>query len=433
MLLLPLLLFFPSLLELMFAVQNSALYRYPTGRVSFGKFKCDPYYYLWEEKLKSSMVKDQFECSFFCIGEPKCSSFNIAAFPDSEGLYLCELLANDKFRGTGNSFKNASFHHFSPWVSSPYIFGDFTRMLINRKCIIRNVLFLFSLHVKALLVRTAVFVFLNMKGIPINVIVSLDSVELTANEEVLNPSLLFFIFLLHVAESENTANKGSTSIKKHRMYYVQFFFIFQGDKSCSQIKLCSLPSGSYGIDPDGEGGVKPFKVYCDMTDKDGVGVTVVNHDSESRTLVNGFETPGSYSRNITYMETDLVQLASLTASSVHCEQFIKYECYNTVLFRNSKANGWWVALNGEKMFYWGGVDSDQYKCACSLNNTCADPNYDCNCDKNDNTWREDSGFLTDKSKLPVTQLRFGDTGVTDDGIDEKAYHTIGKLKCYGLK
>ena len=217
------------------------------------------------------------------------------------------------------------------------------------------------------------------------------------------------------------------------MYYVQFFFIFQGDKSCSQIKLCSLPSGSYDIDPDGEGGVKPFKVYCDMTDKDGVGVTVVNHDSESRTLVNGFETPGSYSRNITYMETDLVQLASLTASSVHCEQFIKYECYNTVLFRNSKANGWWVALNGEKMFYWGGVDSDPYKCACSLNNTCADPNYDCNCDKNDNTWREDSGFLTDKSKLPVTQLRFGDTGITDDGIDEKAYHTLGKLKCYGLK
>ena len=139
MLLLPLLLFCPSLLGLMFAVQNSALYRYPIGRVSFGKFKCDPYYYLWEEKLKSSMVKDQLECSFLCIGERKCSSFNIAAFPDSEGLYLCELLANDKFRGTGNSFKNASFHHFSPWVSSPYIFGDFTRMLINIKCIIRNV------------------------------------------------------------------------------------------------------------------------------------------------------------------------------------------------------------------------------------------------------------------------------------------------------
>ncbi|XP_058966139.2 contactin-associated protein-like 2 [Pocillopora verrucosa] len=360
MLLLPLLLFFPSLLGLMFAVQNSALYRYPTGRVSFGKFKCDPYYYLWEEKLKSSIMKDQLECSFLCIGEPKCSSFNIAAFPDTEGLYLCELLANDKFRGTGNSFKNASFHHFSPWSpceSAPCKNGG----------------------------------------------VCVPEYERNSYRCDCKPGFC------------------GTHCKRG------------GDKSCSQIKLCSLPSGSYEIDPDGEGGVKPFKVYCDMTDKDGVGVTVVNHDSESRTLVNGFETSGSYSRNITYMETDLVQLASLTASSVHCEQFIKYECYSTALFRNSKADGWWVALNGEKMFYWGGVDSDPYKCACSLNNTCADPDYDCNCDKNDNTWREDSGFLTDKSKLPVTQLRFGDTGITDDGIDEKAYHTLGKLKCYGLK
>ena len=39
---------------------------------------------------------------------------------------------------------------------------------------------------KVLLVRTEVSVFLNMKGTPITVIVSLDSVELTANVEVLN-------------------------------------------------------------------------------------------------------------------------------------------------------------------------------------------------------------------------------------------------------
>ena len=40
MLLLPLLLFFRSLLGLLFATQNSALYRYPTDRASFDKFKC---------------------------------------------------------------------------------------------------------------------------------------------------------------------------------------------------------------------------------------------------------------------------------------------------------------------------------------------------------------------------------------------------------
>ena len=88
-------------------------------------------------------------------------------------------------------------------------------------------------------------------------------------------------------------------------------FCFQGDKTCSQIKLCNLPSGSYVIDPDGKGGVKPFKVY--MTDKGGVGVTVFSHDSEGRKLVRGFLPKGSYSRSIKYTEADMAQLANLAA------------------------------------------------------------------------------------------------------------------------
>ena len=39
MLLLPLLIFFPSLLTLIFAMQNSALYRHPARDLSFGNFK----------------------------------------------------------------------------------------------------------------------------------------------------------------------------------------------------------------------------------------------------------------------------------------------------------------------------------------------------------------------------------------------------------
>ena len=66
MLLLPFLIFFHSFLTLMFA--NSALYRYPTCDLSSGNFKCDPFYYLWEEKLTSSMVKGQFSCAFLCVG-----------------------------------------------------------------------------------------------------------------------------------------------------------------------------------------------------------------------------------------------------------------------------------------------------------------------------------------------------------------------------
>ena len=42
--------------------------------------------------------------------------------------------------------------------------------------------------------------------------------------------------------------------------------------------------------------------------------------------------------------------------------------------------------------------------------------------------REDSGLLTNKSHLPVMQLRFGDNS---DLCGQRGYHTMGKLRCYG--
>ena len=205
-------------------------------------------------------------------------------------------------------------------------------------------------------------------------------------------------------------------------------------KTCSEIKLYSpqATSGSYVIDPDGEGGYHPFTVLCDMTDKNGVGVSVVGHDSEIRTLVNGYEGKGSYVRTVHYLGsgiTNIPQLAGLLDMSLHCEQFIKYECYHSVLLDMGNSYGWWVSRDGMKMTYWGGASpSDSYKCACGVTNSCADSSRGCNCDINDYAWREDSGLLTEKSHLPVLHLKFGDTGSSS----EQGYHTLGKLKCYGI-
>ena len=179
--------------------------------------------------------------------------------------------------------------------------------------------------------------------------------------------------------------------------------------SCSVIrKYVSSISGNYVIDPDGSGGLAPFTVYCDMIDKNAIGVTVLSHDSESRTLVNGYISRGSYSRDIHYSGASLSQLASLTRVSSHCEQFIKYECYNSVMLGHG-VYAWWVSRDSSKMTYWGGASPGSGKCACGMTNSCANPSYGCNCDKNDYVWREDSGLLTDKTYLPVKQLRFGDT------------------------
>ena len=202
--------------------------------------------------------------------------------------------------------------------------------------------------------------------------------------------------------------------------------------SCSMIKkYISSKNGNYVLDPDGEGGLAAFTVFCDMTDKSGVGVTVISHDSESRTYVhhvNGGGGRGSYSRDIHYTGASLSQMASLTRVSLHCEQFIKYECHGSVLLYNNDPHGWWVSRDSQKMRYWGGASAND-KCACGMTNSCANPSYGCNCDKNDYVWREDSGLLTDKTKLPVKQLRFGDIG---DRRSEFGYHTLGKFKCYGI-
>ena len=178
-------------------------------------------------------------------------------------------------------------------------------------------------------------------------------------------------------------------------------FNFLLAKSCSHLKKLDhlAASGSYVIDPDGEGGLPPMSdVTCDMKDKDGLGVTVISHDSESRTLVKDYEGPGSYSRDISYTGASLSQLASLTNVSSHCEQFIKYECKGSALNKNENKFGWWVSRSSSKMLYWGVATPGSGKCACGMNNTCAGyKNYVCNCDKNDDEWREDSGLLTDKT------------------------------------
>ena len=167
-----------------------------------------------------------------------------------------------------------------------------------------------------------------------------------------------------------------------------------------------------------------------MSDKNGVGVTVISHDSESRTHVQGFESPGSYSRDIHYTGASFSQLASLTRVSSHCEQFIKYECYHSFIARGGTIFTWWVSRDSTKMTYWGGASPGSGKCACGITNSCADPRYGCNCDVNDRVWREDSGLLTDKTSLPVKQLRIGETGTSQH--NEQGYYTLGKLKCYGI-
>ena len=202
--------------------------------------------------------------------------------------------------------------------------------------------------------------------------------------------------------------------------------------SCRNIKSgnSGISSGNYMIDPDGKGGVTPFSVYCDMSDKGGVGVTVISHDSERRTHVANIPgcgvNPGCYSKDVRYTGVSTAQLAALTRVSQNCEQFIKFECNNDVAFVEEAA-AWWVSRDGRKINYWGGAAGSSKMCACGVTNSCSN-GQKCNCHNSGGGWRSDSGLLTDKSALPVTQIRLADF----DTSGEEGYHTLGKLKCYGL-
>ncbi|XP_074618115.1 contactin-associated protein-like 2 [Acropora palmata] len=354
--------FFVPLLICANAWLQSALFHHQFNIFSYGNFTQDAERQLAVTKLKSFALDGPVNCVFRCIGEPQCLSFNLAAHPDSNGFYQCDLLATDKYRAAAKDFQaNGAFHHYSPWSPCRQ-----TPCQNSGTCI--------------------------------------PSYELNSYRCICAPGFAAF----------HCERKG---------------------KSCSEIKHYSpqATSGSYVIDPDEEGSQGPFTVFCDMTDKNGVGVTIISHDSEARTRVKGYEASGSYVRNVYYTATGLTglsQLAFLADVSTHCEQFIKYECSGTLLFRGNVS--WWVSRTGAKMTYWGGATpADHNKCACGVTspNSCANTAYGCNCDKNDYTFREDSGLLKGKSHLPVMQLRFGDTG----GNGEEGFHTLGKLKCYGMQ
>ncbi|XP_015438051.1 PREDICTED: neurexin-4 isoform X2 [Dufourea novaeangliae] len=188
------------------------------------------------------------------------------------------------------------------------------------------------------------------------------------------------------------------------------------------------------IDVDGSGPLKPFPVVCEFY-TDGRVRTIVRHNNERMTPVDGFQEPGSFIQDIIY-DADMDQIEALLNRSTSCRQRISYECIRSKLFNspvaqgdNFRPNSWWVSRNNQKMDYWGGALPGSRKCECGILGNCADPTKWCNCDSDLDGALEDSGDITEKEYLPVKQLRFGDTGTP---VDEKeGRYTLGPLVCEG--
>ena len=61
-----------------------------------------------------------------------------------------------------------------------------------------------------------------------------------------------------------------------------------------------------------------------------------------------------------------------------------------------------------------------------MTNSCAKTGTFCNCDANDLVHRYDSGYVIGKDRLPLTEVRVGDTGSAFEVMN----YTIGPVECW---
>ena len=121
-----------------------------------------------------------------------------------------------------------------------------------------------------------------------------------ASVDSLNALMILSANISHSGTYTCNATDAFSSIQTSVTVHVKY------PETCSKVKANIIDvSGDYFIDPDGVLGEDPFPVYCNMTDKGSVGVTVVGHDSENRTQVMGYERPGKYSLDVHYRSASI--------------------------------------------------------------------------------------------------------------------------------
>ena len=72
----------------------------------------EEYHYLNVSKVGTFTVYNSLDCTFECLGNPSCLSFNLAAYKGADGKFLCELLSSEKYSNPEEYKRNDSFHHF---------------------------------------------------------------------------------------------------------------------------------------------------------------------------------------------------------------------------------------------------------------------------------------------------------------------------------
>ncbi|XP_068602847.1 contactin-associated protein-like 5 [Brachionichthys hirsutus] len=200
------------------------------------------------------------------------------------------------------------------------------------------------------------------------------------------------------------------------------------ESSCEAYKLIGSSSGFYAIDPDGSGPLGPAQVYCNMTEEK--VWTVLSHNVPAAVTVQGSSVHKPHIMSLNY-SASAEQLRAVVSGSEQCQQEVVYNCKKSRLFNTKDGSplSWWLDREGERRSYWGGFLPGVQQCSCSLEENCVDMNYFCNCDADAGAWANDTGVLSYKEHLPLSQIVIGDT----DRTGSQAVYHIGPLRCYGDK
>ena len=80
------------------------------------QFTKDEFHYLNVPRVGTFTAYDVLDCTFECLSNHLCLSFNLAASKGADGTLWCELLSSDKYRTSTEYKENKSSHHFAIMV-----------------------------------------------------------------------------------------------------------------------------------------------------------------------------------------------------------------------------------------------------------------------------------------------------------------------------
>ncbi|XP_051003187.1 contactin-associated protein-like 5 [Acomys russatus] len=215
----------------------------------------------------------------------------------------------------------------------------------------------------------------------------------------------------------NCSDTGYTGATCHDSIYEQ---------SCEVYRHQGNTAGYFYVDSDGSGPLGPLQVYCNITE-DKIWMTV-QHNNTELTRVKGSDSEKPYVMTLDYGGS-MEQLEALIDGSEHCEQEVAYHCKRSRLLNTPDGAPftWWIGRANERHPYWGGSVPGLQQCGCGLEESCLDIRHFCNCDADTDEWTNDTGVLSFKDHLPVTQIIITDTNRSNS----EATWRIGPLRCHG--